>query len=267
MRRNQPSRMPPTPSMPHYVPQPTRPTANPAPTYAQVARIEPPVPSNTRGYNAVYRNPEGESLHRQPLRPTLHVNQQQTIGGPFDTSNTYQAQYQPQGGPSYAEVVAGGTRNGTSPTQSHVRTANAVPFGYNPYLQHYGHPRVDDPQYNTANGYGYRQHTSLEELAAIMVNNNAGTLDQFADWTLFDSPMAGFLLEPPSIAARTVRIDTSSNSNVDPSQLLMSPADSVDTSSVTSSTRRSKREIMSGASGDHKCPTCGGGFLTVENLR
>ena len=45
------------------------------------------------------------------------------------------------------------------------------------------------------------------------------------------------------------------------------PVTSLDASSVTSSVRRSKAEIMSGASGDHKCQHCGAGFRSSDDRR
>ena len=219
----------------------------------------------------MHRNVEGVSLHGQPMlnRPTMSLQPPpQSIGPRIDLSNPPQYQFQPSQGPSYAEVVAGGPKNTSTTHQSHARTANPIPSNYTQNMQHYGQQRADQSQYNTANGYGDQQPPSLEDWEAFMAQSNAGTLDQFSDFTLYEHPLAGWLGQPtPFVERAGLVVNTSSNTNIDPTQLLKSPVESIDTSSVTSSTRRSKREIMSGTSGEYKCRACGAGFNTPDDQR
>ena len=101
-----------------------------------------------------------------------------------------------------------------------------------------------------------------------MAPSNAGTLDQFSDFTLYEDPLAVWLGQPtPFVERAGLVVNMSSNTNIDPTKLLKSPVESIDTSSVTSSTRRSKREIMSGTSGEYKCRACGAGFNTPDDQR
>jgi hypothetical protein len=271
MRRNQPARMPPTPSQPYHVPQSITSTAIQAPTYAQIVRSASPIQTNTRGHREMHRKVEGVSLHRQPMLNQHAMSLQpprQSVGPRTDLSNAFQYQLQQSQGPSYAEVVAGGPKNTSTTHQSHARTANSIPFSYNQNMQHYGQQRADQSQYNTANGYGGQQPPSLEDLEAFMAQSNAGTLDQFSDFTLYEDPITGWLGQPtPFVERAGLVVNTLSNTNIDPTQLLRSPVESIDTSSVTSSTRRSKREIMSGTSGEYKCRACGAGFNTPDDQR
>lgn len=173
--------------------------------------------------------------------------------------------YQPQShqGPSYAQVAATGQQQTMSPGYLHHGTTPFTTFGDpTAFQQSLGMGHLPYSAFS-ASQYPDSPHGSWQ---AVPPANDDWMLDPNTDFPLFEESMARFMNDSePFVPTKTLNVDTSRS--VPPTQLLMSPTDSIDAASTTSSMRRSKKEIMQGNSGPHKCQHCPAGFNNSDDKR
>jgi hypothetical protein len=221
------------------------------------------------------------ALDQSLQRPTRTRPQPSASSTGPAPSNPFQ--YQPEQGRSYAQVAAAPVgqplpRNpmpaGTQmlsptpmmhPNQGYNGSYNTTVFNELPSTQPYLQTPIEQPPYN-----GYNNQNLNDALVGSYPNDpqavNNWEFDPNADFSLFDTPIDRYLHdEAPFVPTATLVVDPAATSS--PSQSLQSPVNSLDASSATSSMRRSKREIMSGSSGDFRCQHCGGGFRSADDRR
>jgi hypothetical protein len=169
-------------------------------------------------------------------------------------------------------VVARGQTQMSDPRQSYNRTADPTSFGQSSSSQQYSQQGTGQFMYGGPNASGYLGGETCENWPGDAATSDTWTFDPTSDFSLYEDPMNRFLRQPTTfVAPGSLVINPSAP--VAPSRLLMSPADSIDASSMTSSTRRSKAEIMGGTSGPFKCQhrsagvMCTAGFMTPDDRR
>lgn len=247
---------------PCYVVPSTPPEVDPLRSYADVV---------ARGRRSMANSASSASRQLQNYQyPTRTQPSQQVSDEQVGLWNTPQAQ--PQQGPSYAQVAARGQTHMSDPRQAYNSTAAHASFGQSSSSQQFSQQGTEQLMYSGPNASGYLGGAASENWPADATTNDHWTFDPNSDFSLYDDPMNRFLRQPtPFVAPGSLVINPSTP--VAQSRLLMSPADSIDTSSMASSTRRSKAEIMGGNSGPFKCQhraagvVCTAGFNTPDDRR
>lgn len=248
--------LPPTHSnAPYYVVPSTPPNVDQARSYAAVAS-NGQRSSTTSSYASSHQPQMQQTQHSRYQRPMIAQLSRLSVEVAGTSSNTIQRQ--PQQGPSWAQVVASGHAETSNPNQSYHRPANDAFMGHTLASQQYSQPAMGQLSYGVPNTGGSQAPGFFGNWPGGVPLDDTWTLDSAADFTLYDD-------STPYVPTGSLVVNTSSPAP--PSRLLMSPADSIDTSSMTSSTRRSRREIMGGDSGPFKCQHCPAGFMTPDDRR
>ena len=196
-------------------------------------------------------------MRSQPSQQSSHL-----AAGPYNIS-----QARSQQAPSYAEVAARGQAQIYNLRQAYSRTTNRTTFGQ--FSSHQNSQLgLRQVMYGGPDTSAYLGGDIYRSLPGDVATTDSWTFDSTSDFNLYDDPMDRFIQQPTTfVAPGSLVINPSSTAS--PVRQLLSPVDSIDASSVTSSTRRSKREIMSENSGPFKCQhqQCTAGFNTPDDRR
>ena len=231
------------------------------PTYADVLRSPSPPHTDPRGWNFQHGTiPPGQrypiQTQAEPATKRLRLSPQ--APSPSSTQPIYHSP--PLQAPSYAQVAA--AYRPSAYTNATPTTAYNAGFATT-LQQNWGNPAPR--QDATWNAEVRRETPSTSTPSSILPQENLNYVDPGYDFTLMADPVTGWLQVPKAAGERTGLVV-----NISPPQLqhntLKSPTGSIAASSVNSSGRRSKKEIMSGNC-EYRCQHCGAGFYTPDDRR
>lgn len=240
-------------SLPYYIPPPIS-TVDPPRSYAAVV-----AQGRRSAVTANYVPSEQIRNHQQASRPetTQHsIGRGPTSGHALQNLSARQL--------SWAQIAAMSQGQAVQSNSMYNGSTNALSIGQQVTSHQHFRPATGQlPYQNSVNYLNYAHPGNWQGSNAM---DETWLPDPDADFTLFDEPMHRYIGQPgPYFPAAGVVVNASYT--VSPSQLLQSPGPSIDASSVSSSARRSKKEIMEGRSGIFKCKHCGGGFNSPDDRR
>lgn len=248
-------------SNPYYLPP------RPAPTYAEVASTAAQRSvQHSRGQLGASNQMQQAQRQRmlKAQRAATARRSYQPVPPTLDQTAVPNVQQREPDRLSYAQVVAG------APNQTpHTDPMYGMTNGSNSATR-YGSQQLDLSsmgllQLGSLDNHAHRSQR-VAALAQHQANVARGIFDQYFDFSLYEEanhamdqhsePWAPHQQGVQNLAAPSTQVPTQH------SRHLMSPSDSVDTSSVTSS-RRSRAEIKNG-NAPFKCGKCGDGFYSEE---
>ena len=247
---------------------PLPPAHHAMPTYAEVVQASPSI-HDAHGRHPAVRHTRTDGTRQ--LQTTVYqtrVPTQQLLPqghSSYNVPNPYNINEQLQH-PSWAQIAARANEQGHYANELHNTMATNV-YGSHNLPPHYPPQARAMPQpYNTFNARTSQHEAGSSNALINSTHGNHAPMNQFDDFALYEDAMEMFLGQPQTFVERG-SLNVNTTFVPDNTQLLRSPIDSFDTSSVASSTRRSKQVIMSGTSGDCKCrfQGCTAGFHRIED--